>query len=308
MPLQLLEITVRPDWRELTRQIAAQRLRTWRAVQIGVAGAALIVLLTRLAFPAWSWHWLLYLALFATLFWMLPLWTVMRRQQALQVALDRGFQFALLVLIAVALVYLTRPGSMADQNGNTAATWLPLLALVVPFLTWPIVRWMRRAHPVQCGHWGLVPDRWAINLLLGALAGCALGLHLSLVVPLLPDLPQPARPLLPLLIWVFCSQAGLMALGQELLLRGLAFDALFAGQQSIPLGAAAQLILLNLLVYLASLAAGPALELLTTAWLLGYAVALAVLDTVLRYRQRSLLPGVAAGVVFSLFLAVLMGT
>lgn len=307
MPLQLLEITVRSDWRELTRQTAAQRLRTWRAVQIGVTGAALIVLLTRLAFPTWPWHGLLHLALFATLFWLLPLWTLLRRQQALQVALDRGFQFALLVLLAVALVYLTRPSSLPDQNGNASASWLSLLALIVPFLTWPILRWMRRAHPVPCGYWGLVPDRWAVNLVLGALAGCALGLHLSLVAPFLPNLPQPARPLLPLLVWVLCSQAGLMALGQELMLRGLAYDALFTGQQSVPLSAAVQIVVLNVLVYLGSLAVTPALDLLSAAWLLGYGAALAVVATFLRHRQRSLLPGVAAGVVFSLFLAVLTG-
>jgi hypothetical protein len=299
-PLQLLEITVRPDWRELTQQAVVQRLRTWRAVQMAVAGATLVVLLAWLAFPSWPWHELLRVALFASLSWTLPLWSVLRSQQSIQGALERGLKPYLLLLAAIGVAYLTQPSLSANEGASTPIPWLELLALLIPCLTWPILRQTSRAFPVQLRRWGLVSDRWASNLAIGALAGCLLGLHLLLTTRFLFGQPQPAGPIGLGLVWMFCYQAGLMGLGQELLLRGLAYDALFAGARGFAVPAA-RIVLLNLLFYLPWMVLAPNIGLISGAGLLAYAAALSLGVTFLRHRQQSLLPGLAASVVFSLF-------
>ena len=300
-PLQLLEITVRPDWRELTQQAVVQRLRIWRAVQIAVAGGTLALALGRLAFPSWPWYDLLYLALFGSLFWILPLWKVLRGQQSIAAALDRAGVAYLLLLAAILLAYVTRPDLSAPPAGGVPASLVPLLlALAIPALTWPILRRIRRAFPLPAAGLGLVGERWASNLLIGALAGCALGLHLLLTASLIPGLAPPARPPLAALVWVLCYQAGLMGLGQELLLRGLAYEALFSDGSGSFAAVVGKITLLNLLALLA-LALAIDATLLATLWLLAYGGLLAAVATVLRHRQRSLLPGIAAVVVFNLF-------
>jgi len=299
-PLQLLEITVRPDWRELTQQAAVQRLRTWRAVQIAVAGGTLALALGRLVFPSWPWYDLLYLALFGSLFWMLPLWKVLRGQQNVAAALDRTGVAYLLLLAAILLAYVTRPDLSAPPAGGAPVSLVPLLAVAIPALTWPILRRIRRAFPLPVAGLGLVGERWASNLLIGALAGCALGLHLLLAASLIPDLAPPARPPLAALVWVLCYQAGLMGLGQELLLRGLAYEALFSDGSGSFAAVVVKITLLNLLALLA-LALAIDATLLAALWLLAYGGLLAAVATVLRHRQRSLLPGIAAVVVFNMF-------
>lgn len=303
MPQQLLEITVRPDWRELTRQAAVQRLRTWRAVQVALASATLVVLLSRLLLPDWPWHQLLHLTLFGSLFWLLPLWALLRSQQSVQAAVDRLLQLYPWILAAIALAALSQPAPAA----GAALSWLPLLALAIPGLTWPVLRTMRRAFPAQCRRLGLVRDRWAINLAIGALAGAALGLHLVLTTSFLPDRPELAGPAGLRVVWMLGYQVGLMGLGQELVLRGLAYDALMSGAGNGFPAAAARIVILNLFVYLAALAVAPTIQLWDAAWLLAYGAALAFMATFLRRRQQSLLPGLAASVVFNLFIAVLFG-
>ena len=307
MPQQLLEITVRPDWRELTRQAAVQRLRTWRAVQIGLAGATLVVLLSRLLLPDWPWHQLLRLTLFGSLFWLLPLWALLRSQQGVQAALDRLLQLYPWILAAIAVAALSQPSSAASATTSAALSWLPVLALAIPALTWPVLRTLRRAFPAQCRRLGLVRDRWAINLAIGALAGAALGLHLMLTSSFLPGRPELAGPAGLRVVWMLGYQVGLMGLGQELVLRGLAYDALMSGAGNGFPAAAARIVILNLFVYLAALAVAPAVQFWSAAWLLAYGAALAFVATFLRRRQQSLLPGLAASVVFNLFIAILYG-
>lgn len=301
MPQQLLEITVRSDWRDLSRQAAVQRLRTWRTVQIGLAGATLLVLLSSVLAPDAPWRQLLRLALFASLFWLLPLWALLRSQQSVQAALDRLLQLYPWILAAIAVAAISQP------TDNATLAWLPLLALTIPALTWPVLRTMRRAFPAQCRRLGLVRERWAINLAIGALAGAALGLHLVLTSSFLPGRPVPASPVGLRVVWMLGYQVGLMGLGQELVLRGLAYDALMSmGGNGFP-AAAGKIVALNLFIYLAALAVAPTVQLWGAAWLLAYGAALALMATFLRHRQQSLLPGLAASVIFNLFIAVLFG-
>lgn len=307
MPFHLLEITVRPDWRELTRQAEVQRLRTWRAVQMAVAGATVVVLLSRWAFPASPWPDLLYMALFSVIGWMLPLWTLQRARQGVRAALSQGVVVYLLLLAAILVAYVTRPMVAPPPAAGAPPSYLPLLALAIPALTWPVLRWMQRAFPTHSARLGLTRERWANQVIIGALAGVALGLHLLLAASWVSGLPQVSSPLALRLLWIFCYQAGLMSLGQELLLRGLAYDALVGGgANSFPM-AAAKIVLLNLFVYLAGLALWSSADLLSAAWLLAYGAALSLLATFLRHRQQSLLPGLAASVVFHLFTAFLLG-
>jgi hypothetical protein len=170
-----------------------------------------------------------------------------------------------------------------------------------------VLRHMRRAFPAQCRRLGLVRDRWAINLAIGALAGAVLGLHLVLTSSFLPHRPELAASGGLSLVWMLGYQVGLMGLGQELLLRGLAYDALLASAGSSFALAAAKIVALNLLVYLAALALAPTVQFWGEAWLLAYGATLALIATFLRRRQQSLLPGLTAGVVFNLFVVLLFG-
>jgi hypothetical protein len=304
--LQLLDVTVRRDWRDLMHQAEIQRLRIWRAVEIAVGAVTLLALIGRFASPQRPWIDMLRVGLLAVLFWMLPLWTLLRSHHAAGAALERAIAWFVPIVAAIGIACITWPGVLFVET-DAIFTWLPLLAVTIPCLTWPILRQIGRRFPVQSGQLGLVSAAWPINLALGALAGCALGLHLWLTARFLPDLARPAGPIGLWLLWTACYLAGLMSLGQELLLRGLAYDAVLAGSRDTFIPAAAKIVLLNLLIYMAWLALLPGAKPIWMAWLLAYGAVLACLATWLRHRQQSLLPGVAASVVFGLFTVALFG-
>lgn len=298
--LQLLDITVRPDWRELMQQAEVQRLRIWRAIETAVAGLALVALISRLILPQQPWSNFVRVGLFASLFWMLPLWTLLRSRHEVGAAMERVTRWWAPILAASAIAAITQPGALPAEAG-AVFVWLPLLAVAIPCLTWAILRQVRRAFPIQSGQLGVITAAWPSHLALGVLAGCALGLHLWLTARFLPDLTWPDGPVGLRLLWALCYLAGLMSMGQELLLRGLAYDAVLAGRKDTFILPAAKIVLLNLLIYTAWLALLPGISLIWIVWLLVYGAVLACVATWLRHREQSLLPGLAANVVFGLF-------
>jgi hypothetical protein len=136
---------------------------------------------------------------------------------------------------------------------------------------------------------------------MGAAAGAAMGLGLALAVswgsgPEQPQLPAPLA-----LAWLLAYEAGLRAPGEELLFRGLVYGSLVGDPTARVVTAMVRLVLLNLLVYLVPLVSATTIE--GRLGILVYGTAMTCTSTLLRHRRHSLLPGMVANVVFSVFVA-----
>ncbi len=103
------------------------------------------------------------------------------------------------------------------------------------------------------------------------------------------------------LAWLLAYQAGLRAPGEELLFRGLVYGALLDDPRARVAPAILRITLLNTLVYLIPMVSATTIE--GRLGILVYGAALSCTSTLLRHRQHSLLPGMAANIVFSVFAA-----
>ena len=74
MPNRLLEVTVRPDWKEIDRQRSARGARLWREAQIAIIAVVLASLLLGTMAPRWPALQLVRLTLFTLVTWAPPLW------------------------------------------------------------------------------------------------------------------------------------------------------------------------------------------------------------------------------------------
>jgi hypothetical protein len=175
------------------------------------------------------------------------------------------------------------------------------IVLLVPILTWPLLIWTYWRFPLASRQMGLTPDGWLINTAMGAAAGAALGLSLVAAVGLRPGVWPPTAPALFALAWLLAYEAGLRAPGAELLFRGLVYGVLVDDPSARVVPAIVRLILLNMLVYVIPLVSATTIEMRLA--IIVYGAALACTCTLLRHRQHSLLPGMAANVVFSVYLA-----
>lgn len=298
MPLPVLETTVRPDWQTITREMSIRRLRLWRAIEIVVALAALIALATGLLFPAWPLARVLPLVLFPVVFWLVPVWTLLRARMAVRPALVRALGSYAVLLVAILLAAITAPAALAGQGWGLGGSQAWVLSALLPLLTWPVLAWLARSFPAPARAMGLTTARWPVNLLIGVGAGAAMGLHLLLATELTVGLPAVDRSLIPLLAWTFFFLAGLFGTGEELLFRGLAYDLALGNGPVAPLRPILRIVLLNALVYLC---AWPSLGLQGLGivfWFLASAVATTLVTTYLRHRQQSLLPALVCRVLF----------
>jgi hypothetical protein len=262
----------------------------------------LLVLLLGMVSPGWSWIPGLWTALFVPAAWSLPLFTIFRRS-----GLDRRHSLLItvaalgIVFAGLAAAWWGAPGALAAGSEAGVLSLPPVLGLLVPMLTWPFLEWTYRRFPLASRQMGLMADRWFANMVMGAAAGAALGLGLVLFVELTAG-AEPLQPpaLLPL-VWLLVYEAGLRAPGEELLFRGLVYRTLVGDPEARVVPAITRLILLNLLVYVPPLVSATTIE--ARLGIVVYGAALACTSTLLRHRQHSLLPGMAANVVFSMFAA-----
>jgi hypothetical protein len=145
---------------------------------------------------------------------------------------------------------------------------------------------------------------WRVNALLGAALGGALGFHFLLTASFLRGV-ETYRPVVwPYLLWTLCYQAGLRALGEELLFRGVAFSLLFDEARWGFVRGVTHIAVLDLIAYASFVAQVQNLPL--GVLLLVYRVALIFLNVFLRSRQNSLIPGWASNVIFGVAAAVVM--
>ena len=301
MSVPLLDITVHPDWHHLSQRMAVRRQRNWRASMAAVALAALLVLILSLLWTASPWVYLTRDLIFTAILWLIPLSFIYQTRLAsgrLEVQLADA---AILLAVATGLVFVSSP----PVSSLLQAPFLPLLAIAAPLVTWP---WLARtAHrfPVSARQLGLFGDRWIVNVTIGIGAGLALGLHMLLTGQAL--LPAETRPALVsgTLLWLVFARAGLGAVGEELFFRGWCYHLLVQETSSNIWNTTAKITLLNLLVYTSVTTAAPSLT--TLVWLLAYAAAISVVNTLLRHRFRSLLPGIACNVVATVCLALVSG-
>jgi hypothetical protein len=136
------------------------------------------------------------------------------------------------------------------------------------------------------------------------MVGGMLGIHLLFSADVLAGGRSLQTPTWPVLIWTFCSYAGLQALGEELIFRGLSLTVLSEGLHRPFWKAAVRVTFLNLLICLVWVPYSQ----YTGIWfgIVAYRTALAFASAFLRHRQQSVLPGLTANVLFSLFVAAII--
>lgn len=305
----LLTTKVRPNWEELTRRLALRQARYWTALQLVLVLSTLLVLALGTVFPSWNWLPALWAVLFIPLAWIWPLATIYqatdqyRRSARHRTLAALGIVFAALAVVCAALAVglTTAPLAFLTSPAVGEPHLPPVLGLAVPLLTWPLLAWTYRRFPLASRQMGLTPERWLANTAMGAAAGAALGLGLLLAV-------WPGgetgliRPLAPATwAWLVAYEVGLRAPGEELLFRGLVYRNAVSDPSVRVARGVFRVILLNLLVYVVPLVFAATVE--GRLGILVYGAALACTSTLLRHRQHSLLPGLAANIVFGMFLA-----
>ena len=307
MSTPLLNLTVRPDWREITQRVVARDNRMWTAMHFAVVGVAIVAQLLALLFAPWSMA--IRAGVFCALFWALPLWWLWRSlgrssqrlslrppdvsRRARRVCL--GVAAAVGAAIVAALDVMPRFAQSMSWLGD-AAVLLTGAAVLLIGVGAAILLSRYFPHPLRA--FGLVSDAWGVNLTIGVALGAALGFHFLIVASVLPSAADGIRSA-PALAWFIGFQVGLRVLGEELFFRGLGFHLLTSiGTSNRVL--TGWLTLLNLFVYLWLF--GPGGDLMSGLLVL-YGGLLALVCTRLRLRQESLLPGLACQAVFVLFVA-----
>jgi membrane protease YdiL (CAAX protease family) len=152
---------------------------------------------------------------------------------------------------------------------------------------------------------GIRTKHLLFNILIGGLAGGILGLSfITLVIFLLP-VGYKFTPLASgNIIFAIIFQLFLSALGEEFLLRGLAYTSLYERGQE-PIGKTLLLIsFINLVMYLVQIARfiGTSFSI----WLVIYRCAFGLLATVLRYRQDSTISTISCNLLFNLLVASIL--
>lgn len=301
MAVPLLEIKVRPDWQRLSQRMAVQRQRSWRATEAAVALAAMLALILNLFWTGAPWVYLVRLLLFTAVLWLIPLSFVYRTRLASGRFEVQLADAAIVLAVATGLVFISSP----TMTSLLHMPYLAVLAAAVPLITGPWLARSARRFPGPARQLGLIGERWFANLTVGVGAGLTLGLHMLITGQAL--FPAETRPETSAgtLLWLICAWAGLQATGEELFFRGWSYHLLVLEARGSIWSAAARITLLNLLVY--AIFAATASSLTALIWILTYGAAIAVTNTALRHRFRSILPGMACNVVATVFLALVTG-
>jgi membrane protease YdiL (CAAX protease family) len=152
---------------------------------------------------------------------------------------------------------------------------------------------------------GIRTKHFLFNILIGGLAGGILGLSfITLAIFLLP-VGYKFGPLASGdIIFAIIFQLFLSSLGEEFLLRGLAYTSLYERGQE-PLGKTLLLIsLINLVIYLVQIARfiGTSFSI----WLVIYRFAFGLLATVLRYRQDTTISTISCNLFFNILVASIL--
>jgi hypothetical protein len=274
----------------------------WRTARIVVTVSALVVLFVGLIDLSWPWQDLFRNLLFFFFFYLFSLWSVYRSQRNWRRLI---FLAGLLLVGVTAGVSYAYPPVAEQMVRQATSAWLVGLSVVALCASWLILTWSRSAFPDGMGRLGISPDRLVVNVVIGAIVGGTLGLHLLLTTGLWSNGFRLHVPTWSVLTQAFCYYAGLYALGEELLFRGLLLPLLADDMSHGFWKATWKLTGLNLLVYLTLLAHSR--NAVVALWLIVYHTLLILINSFLRYRQRSVIPCLACNITFAMCVVLVVG-
>jgi hypothetical protein len=306
MPTPLLETTVWPDWQTIETRQANENARLWRFAQLSIAATTLLALVIGPSGTSWIWRGMLQGLVLPLVLWLPPLWYLYKAE------IDRRHNYRplltpCLVLLGITLAaYLVESALVRGWVGSRSLPLLLPLGVAAPAATWWLFRRLRRDFPGEMLRLGVTGKKWLPDILAGAAAGCALGLHLLLMWSLMPGKAAVIWPSPAVLALTICSLLGPLLLGEEMLFRGLGVRILSGAEQQDPVQTTYRIGLLNLYVYLIPVVwpSNPQVWI----WRLVYGGLLALIATALRFRLGNLIPSLACNIVFSLFMAVVLGS
>jgi hypothetical protein len=299
--MQLLRTTVRGNWQDIAHNQTSENASLWRTIQVVTILSVLAVLLLSLAAIPWPWQDFLRSAASFSVFCILPLWHVYRQQNHAK----RLILLTSVLFLAIAAIgSFTRPVPMQMAAEGARSPWPVGLSVLALATSWLILAWSYRAFPSRMRQLGITPAGWILNLILGVAVGGILGFHLLLSADFLPGSNFLQIPAWPVAIWTICYYGGFQSMAEELLFRGLSLPILSEGLHHPIWKAAVHITFLNLLIYLGWVPYDRYTG--VWFWLMAYRTVLYLANAFLRQRQKSILAGLTASVVFHLFVAAIV--
>lgn len=182
-------------------------------------------------------------------------------------------------------------------------------ALYLGFSFWLAIRMARVENYGKSSYvkniFGIRLERLGTNILIGALAGGILGLSFFLLTIFLLPKGTVFGSLAPtdaMIAIIF--QLLLSALGEEFLLRGLAFDSLYERGQMNLTNTIFLISSLNLFMY--SIQIARFIGTSFSVWLVIFRISYGFISTVLRSRQDSTITSIACNIIFNSLVAVIL--
>lgn len=289
-----LNLTVRRDWQEQLYRKMTENTHLWRTGQVLILlSAVLVFCITLLNLPR-LWVNVLRFSLSWSLFLGFALWTLYRRSRG-RVTLSL-LLIPILFALAASAAYLDPrvPQGVSD----ILPYWAVVISLIIPAVSWSIMLPILSRHPVEARRLGLHVNEWLPNVVIGAMSGGALAVHLLFITEFLPgDAVARLGFSESALLWSFSLLAGLWVPAEEFLFRGLGFHLLFEEAGNSYWNTTLRITVLNVLLYLVLALYTPSITLGLVV--LVYRTGLSLINVFLLYRRKSLLPCMVANLVFT---------
>lgn len=297
--MQLFDLEIRQDWQELEHLRINEHIRLWRLIQFVVIVSTAAVFLVSFLPLAAPWGNVLHYSLTFAFFLAFTLWSVCRSE----VGSPRIFFFTYLLFVGAAVIAgFTSNIPAAGTTRPVLPPWPGQFVYLLPLMAWFVLIWSWKQFPALMSHLGFFPDRWVLNIIVGAASGGSLGFHFLLAAYLFSGLSSNNLLSLSVFSWTLFFRLGLGALGEEFLLRGMAFPLLFEKSDHSFWKAAWQIAVLNVMIYIV-----PILNIPGTfwgLWMMIYLVVFSFISTLLRFRHGSLFACIACNITFHLVIGM----
>jgi hypothetical protein len=298
--MQFLRLLVRQNWQVFREETRAENLRLWRTLQSLVILSSVLFLGVDILPADWRSLELPWLLASVVVYFLITALFVLRNLNIRKIYLALGFT---LLAVMVFVAWYTSPSPFGASQ-QTQADWLVLVSPVILAGSAFLLANAERIIPDQLNRLGLNFKNLPYNFLLGVLAGGTLALHLLVTTLYVPNVSHNSWTNWRLVFWTVVVQAGLVSLGEELLFRGVGFSLLDVDLNLNFWQVAAQITLLNSLVYLVQILHSP--NLIIGLLILFYRATLSLINVYLRYRQDSLIPCWTSNLIFSVVLRLLL--
>lgn len=286
---------VREEWLQITRRMHRERVFTGIAIlAVVVVSTGAVAVFDRLPLSV-AWSSFTVEAVSLCLYGAVAIGYALRHR-AERWAVTAGVYGAGLVLMAMT-DRLTKSGLSVALVDTPRVQHAVLCIGVIMFLYWGVLIWVMRRFPDEMQTIGLPGARWAAWAAIGLIAGLMLGGHLLFTAATAAGITLALKPW-PYTLWSLCYEAGIQSISEELFFRGVAFDYLhrIAGRDFWL--SAIVTSLLNVMVILVK--SGWRANVLLSMGTLFYAFAMGMISAALFNRSRSIVPGFANNVAFSM--------